>query len=320
MKPGTLLFVGCAALIVIVALALRSARTAAESRSAATALITATDQLRANVGQMEKRRQAAQASTTAEAPRAPAQNSTTANTGNAPQRPQPSPSKSAADGSVSKSERSPRPTTTALIASDPGMSATYLANFRTQLDLDYGGVFKALRLSPEQIEKFKDVEVRLKQDEMDLQAAIETQRLDPNGPEARKLKADYDKSRAAKKAEVLGDLAERYLEYTNTAGLRSQVQKLTAPDLVPGQSVTAEQVERATDILIANGQRKAGTRVVPPGTVNWNVAREQLKDVLSPAQVEWLGLFIEERAAVGRGDQLKARITAESKQQSDKSK
>ena len=121
------------------------------------------------------------------------------------------------------------------------------------------------------------------------------------------------KSRATKKAEALGDLAERYLEYTNTAGLRPQVPKLTAPDLVPGESVTVEQVERATDILIANGQRKASTRVIPPGTVNWTVDCEQLKSVISPAQIECLGLFIEEWAAVGRADQLKARLTAESK-------
>jgi hypothetical protein len=55
---------------------------------------------------------------------------------------------------------------------------------------------------------------------------------------------------------------------------------------------------------------------VQPGIVNWNVAREQLKGTLSPAQIEWLGLFVEEEAASVRVGHLQARLTAEFRKRS----
>ena len=76
--------------------------------------------------------------------------------------------------------------------------------------------------------------------------------------------------------------------------------------------MTADQVERATDILIANSRRKSGGgHGVEPGTVNWIVAQEQLKGILSPAQIERLGLFVEKETVDARLDQLSTQLTAE---------
>ena len=65
-----------------------------------------------------------------------------------------------------------------------------------------------------------------------------------------------------------------------------------------------EQVERAADVLIANSQRKG--RGVGPNTINWSAARTQLSGVLSPSQIETLGLFVKcDRPALethNRGD------------------
>ena len=43
----------------------------------------------------------------------------------------------------------------------------------------------------------------------------------------------------------------------------------------------------------------------------YSAALRQLKEVLSPAQIEWLGLFVEEEAASARAGQLQQRLTAE---------
>jgi predicted transcriptional regulator len=110
----------------------------------------------------------------------------------------------------------------------------------------------------------------------------------------------------------LGDLTSRYREYFHPAGIRSKVQRLAAPDLVPEQTVTADQIERAADILINYSQNKSGGgNGAEPGSVNWIVAWEELKSVLSPAQIEWLGLFVEEEAASVRAGQLQAKLTTQ---------
>jgi hypothetical protein len=50
-----------------------------------------------------------------------------------------------------------------LIANDPQKLAEYLRHFRGAVAMNHGGMFKALGLSPEQMEQFKDVEVRLEE-------------------------------------------------------------------------------------------------------------------------------------------------------------
>jgi hypothetical protein len=305
MKTRTLLLVGCAAWALLALFAFRAMRDATEARAATAAMVARNDQLRNEVNQQEKRLREANVSAAAvKSPTAalrsdssrsaePTMNSTTSS----------APQKTAYERRVSAR---------VLIASDPKMRSTYLANYRARLDLDHGGMFKALRLSPEQIEKFKDAAVWQHQERIDLEAAIEAQRLERDGPEARKLWADHFKASAAKRTEALGELGERYLEYSNTTSLRDQVQKLARPDVVPGETVTADQVERATDVLIANSQRKSdGGRGVVPGTVNWPVAREQLKGILSPAQTEQLGLFVERGTVDARYIQLQTQLTAE---------
>jgi hypothetical protein len=293
MKTKMLLLFSCAALALLALFALRAKRSAIEAQAATSSLAAQNGQLRAEINEQEKRLRETRVFVAAVKP------------------PKASP-RGDSNRSADAPARAPRMSGITLIANDPVKRKAYMANFRAQLDLDYGGVFTALRLPPEQIEKFKDAEVGLEQERIDLQAAIETQRLDPNSEEARKLRADYGKSRQRKKAEVLGDLADRYQEYYHTASVRQEAQRLATPYLVPGETVTANQVERTADVLIANSQRKAGGgRGVEPGTVNWNVAREQLKGILSPAQIGWLELFVEEEAASARVGRLQAQLTAQ---------
>lgn len=55
-----------------------------------------------------------------------------------------------------------------LIANDPRKMTEHLKNVRASVELGYGPVFRAIVASPEQIEKFKDVEVALEQTRMDI--------------------------------------------------------------------------------------------------------------------------------------------------------
>jgi hypothetical protein len=305
MKTRLLLLVGSAAFVLLAIFVLRARQDAIEAQTATSALVAQNNQLGIEERHRERRLREARASVAAVKPSTAAPRGDSSRSIDSTMKPTPSnaPEKTAYERRVSAR---------ALLAGDPAMRPTYLANFRARLDLDHGGMFKALRLSPEQIEKFKDTEVWLHQERIDLEAAIETQQLDRNSPEARQLWSDYFKASTAKRTEALGQLGERYLEYSNTTNIRDEVQKLARPDIVPEETVTADQVERATDILVANSQRKSdGGRGVKPGTVNWPVAREQLKAILSPAQIERLGLFMEREAVNARYLQLQTQVTAE---------
>jgi hypothetical protein len=209
-----------------------------------------------------------------------------------------------------------RPNPQALIANDPKRMAEYLKNFRDSLDGD-GRMFKALRMTPEQIEKYKDVEVWLEETRMDLHAAIEQQGIERGSAEYKKLWEDYNKTRLPKKAEALGNLAEAYAEYRAKYGVRWYASQLAWASTYLGETITAQQIERATDILDATSRRRVPENLaVPEDTINWPAARDKLVGTLSPAQIETLGFLIEKRRTQDRANELTNRLTAQFKKQS----
>jgi len=179
-------------------------------------------------------------------------------------------------------------------------------------------MFKALGMSPGQTERFKDVELWLQDARIDLHAAIAAQGLDPNGAEARKLWTDYDKLRTTKKAEALGEFADRYFEYLGTQSVRDYAQQLAWTGIYSGENISSAQVERTADVLIANTRRMVtgpGAKWLEWETLDWSAAQGQLKDLLSPSQIETLGRFIEKDKAQGRVNQQTRRLTAQFKGQ-----
>ena len=153
---------------------------------------------------------------------------------------------------------------------------------------------------------------------MDLRAAIETQGLDPNSAEAKKLWDDYARSRNQPKADLLGDLAHRYFDLYRTWSVRYYAQQLAGIGSMTGEVPSAEQIDRAAEILIANTRRRGAGKM--PGwtdveNVNWAAATPQLEGVLSPAQIQSLGNLIERDALGKKLGQHAARLTAQFKGQ-----
>ncbi len=307
MKAKTLIVVS-AVLAVMVAFAVRATRQARDAREALTALAPQPDRLRKKADQMNARLQTAR-----EALRI--LDSTSA--GAAAESPTGSQAKGAVAGkSASGSAAAPaqRPNPLTLVANDPAKMAEYSRNFRAGLDLRWGGMFKAIGMSPVQIEKFKDVELWLQESRVDLQAAIAAQGLDSNSVEAQKLWTDYNNLRTTKKVEALGDLADRYFEYFGTQSVRNYSQELAWTGIFTGESISSAQVERTADVLIANTKRMLtgpGAKWVDLPTLDWTAASQQLKGVLSPAQIETLGRFVEKDKAQARVNQQTRRLTAQ---------
>ena len=116
----------------------------------------------------------------------------------------------------------------------------------------------------------------------------------------------------------MGDLKDRYFEYYRTQEVRDYAQQLAWTGVFTGEPVTSTQVEHATDILVANSKRtETGNRRgwVDLATINWAVASVQLKQVLSPVQIETLGLFVEKGRAQTILMEQTARLTAQFKGQ-----
>lgn len=295
-------------LVLLIAFAVRATLQLNEANAAIAALAPQRGQLRDAAARMESRLQLAR-----EALLKLEENSAAAATESGRALPG---STGAAAGSdaPAKPARQLRPAT--LIANDPQKMAEYAEHFRASVGWTYGGMFKALRLSPDQIEKFKDVEVWLREAEMDLEAAADTQRLSRDSAEYRKLYWEYDQSRAPKKREVLGDLADKYFEYYHTLNPRSVAQELAWTGVFTGEPVTAAQVERTADVLIANSQRRGPNLPgVMPSTVDWATARTQLGGILSPTQTEMLGQLVEQDKALRKYYYEGSRLSVQFKSQ-----
>ncbi|MSU23122.1 MAG: hypothetical protein EXS32_04780 [Opitutus sp.] len=194
-----------------------------------------------------------------------------------------------------------------LIANDPQKLAEYAKNFRLRLDLwglddlAVGGMFKAFDLSPEQREKFKDLQVWQELRRMDLKAAAETQGFDTGGEVYWQLKQENEKLREQKEAEIFGTgpLFEQYQEYARKQFLRDTAARLASTEFYPDTPITATQVERVTDIVAKSSQWNTKENWLHDdwGTINWDSAGAQLQGVLSPSQLGTLRLLIREKEA-----------------------
>lgn len=302
--------VACAILGLSLAWALGSARRAEQARVALATLAPQTPPLREKINGLEVRLQTAHSALGALEQNVGA--ATPAKNGSAG-------GVSAVGGDGAPSEARARPLSAqTLVANNPQKMAEYLTLVRGGLDCDYGWIFKRLNLSPAQIEKFKDIETGLTETSMDLQAATELHRLDRDTPEGKRIWEDYNQSRIAKKAELLGADIVPYLELFRTRSVRDYAFRLAWTGIFTGETATADQINRASDILVANSKRRV-TDGYPGwadvGGLNWPAAKEALRTVLSPTQIETVGNFVQRDAAYAKVDERAKLLTAQFKGQ-----
>lgn len=122
---------------------------------------------------------------------------------------------------------------------DPEMKKMLRAQARTSLDLTYGALFEELNLSPEDLDKFKDllVDYQMKVTEISFEMigdATDDERREM-GEEAKLIRDDYDQ----KISEFLGN--ENYNQY------KSYQETLTERTLVSGFSETLDTGEQLND-------------------------------------------------------------------------
>jgi hypothetical protein len=194
-----------------------------------------------------------------------------------------------------------------VIANNPKLMAEYAKHFRERYgDLGHQGIFKMVGLSPEQIERMKDLNVQAEQRRMDLVAAVETHGVDKHGDAYKTLQAQIEEFRRTEEAAILGDLEPAYREYRRTQNVRHLATRLAVAALYSGETVTAAQVEQVTRILAAHSESvQTGPQNDRPSfTVDWNAAKPLLSRVASAAQIANLQSWHE---GVFKMDELLAR-------------
>lgn len=184
----------------------------------------------------------------------------------------------------------------AAILNDPIRRAAYFTDFRASLDFTYGGVFKELGLTAETIAKFKDNRVAARLGWIEFRAIADAHELGWNTAGREALRREQIKLNATQLAEVFGPLRPRWGQYTSTQNVRDLVQRLASTGAYLSTPVTSAQVERATDILIANGTPRE-KNPFRGYAINWKTASVQLPQVLSPPQIATLELFVQEQEA-----------------------
>jgi hypothetical protein len=165
-------------------------------------------------------------------------------------------------------------------------------------------MFRAVGLSAEQIEQWKQMIVQDEQRRLDLIAAVETQGPGRNSETFKRLNAENEKLRRAREAEILGELEPRYREYQRLDSTRNMVEWLARTGVYQEEAITGIQVERATQILAANTREivRSGNGEQAP-VIDWTAAAMQLKDTLSPAQIAMLQRVGQQFEAIGKASQ-----------------
>lgn len=127
---------------------------------------------------------------------------------------------------------------------------------RGALDQHYAQLFKSLNLSPDQLEKFKNLLVEKQAAMTDVLAAARAQGIDPRSDpqEFRKLIADTQAEIDSNIKATLGDAGyAQYQQYQQTAPQRNVVNQLEQSLSYTSTPLSASQSEQLVQILASNG-------------------------------------------------------------------
>lgn len=193
---------------------------------------------------------------------------------------------------------------------DPNFAQLWSAQQRAQLDGRYADLFKNLKLSPAELEKFKNLLVEKQTSFRDVTAAARAQGIDPreNRDQMRQLIQQANQEIDSNIQSVLGaDGFAQYKQFEETAPQRNVVSQLdrrlsyTSTPLNQSQSDQLVQILAQNTAPSSNGNQGGGFR----GAAGLGEGRVQVTDqaiaqassVLTPAQVSALQQLQSEQQA-----------------------
>lgn len=203
----------------------------------------------------------------------------------------------AVDGAV-RARNNNRPDFAALMA-NPEFAKAMAIQQRAGLDARYADLFKQLKLSPAQLEKFKDLLLERQTARTDVMATAREQGLDPRANRD-ELKKMTDEAQAEVDAAIKTSLGDsvygQYKTYDSTQPQRALVSQVN--NILGYSSTPLNETQSAFLVTALSTGTTATTEQAPGGQGNWggggnratitDAVIEQAQAVLFPAQVEVL--------------------------------
>jgi hypothetical protein len=139
-----------------------------------------------------------------------------------------------------------------LLQTDPELQLRQIAAERARLTARFGPLYRALNLPAGKIDKFEEIAIRHKEQQMDLFAVMQAQKIsNPMAdPAISKLFQEEETTYAAAQTELLGAEGHAQLnEYERTSTVRDLVSGLAGAVTLAGEPFSTNQAEQLTQIL-----------------------------------------------------------------------
>jgi RNA polymerase sigma factor (sigma-70 family) len=163
---------------------------------------------------------------------------------------------------------------------DPAYRALARTASQARRHLEFQRLYRALGLSPDQIERFEQIMVRQDQANLDGQVARDLGRDEQavfrhSGPEWNSAMRS-----------LLGEGGMAQLQdYLRSMAVRNFVDDIAAKSYESGEPITLEQADRLTALALAHDPLYQQGKGTDPGKVSWNAVWEPAAKFLSPQQV-----------------------------------
>jgi len=189
----------------------------------------------------------------------------------------------------SRSPGMPRPTPAqnlaALLEAHPELRALRSTSFRANLALTYLPLFDSLKLSPPQIEKFKDLLTEREEERLDLQSTAQSQGLPMSDPAIAALRQQQDDKLHSDEVELLGDAgAQAAQQFVRMQPLENPINDMASFVAHTATPLTAPQAEQLLNVLAASSSQFQAGGTANPQNVDWPAALATAKTFLTPAQ------------------------------------
>ena len=175
---------------------------------------------------------------------------------------------------------------------DPALQAIQLASARAKLVTSYGVLFRALSLSPAQIERFQNIVAKRDEQNMDLtniileEVAASNNKLSAETYSAvTKLKAQAESEYQDGMRELLGESGYQQLqEYDRTVVARDMASGFAAAAVMAGDPLTSGQAEQFTQLLAKASATYRNGGTASKETIDWSLVDPQARQILSASQ------------------------------------
>lgn len=168
---------------------------------------------------------------------------------------------------------------------DPVVQALGVARDRTRAEVKYAALFKALGLSPVQVEKFLANLAARQEQSADLEAAAEAKDLadDDSAIMEGRLRIQREFEQAQRL--LLGERGcQQMSEFDLTEPARDTVRGLAAVAVAAGVPLTVPQAEQLAQVLVSEGRRVNPEGWLSLSAADWTRIDPQARTILTEAQ------------------------------------